>query len=48
MLFQQFTFKLKIDIGDSHYLGMHYYVNFVEGIGSNGFHIKLIFGTQDN
>ena len=24
----------------SHYLGMNYYVNFLEGLGSNEFHIK--------
>ena len=27
---------------------MDYYVNFLGGIGSNGFHIKWIFGTQSN
>jgi hypothetical protein len=27
---------------------MNYYVNFFGGIGSNGFYIKWIFGTQDN
>ena len=29
-----------------HCLGMNYYVNFLGGIGSNGFHIKWIFGTH--
>ena len=28
-----------------HWLGMNYYVNFLGGIGSNGFHIKWISGT---
>ena len=32
----------------THCLGMNYYVNFLEGIGSNGFHIRLIFGTPGN
>ena len=32
----------------THCLGMNYYVNFLGGIGSNGFHIKWIFGTQNN
>ena len=32
----------------THCLGMNYYVNFLGGIGSNGFHIKWIFSTQDN
>ena len=32
----------------AHCLGMNYYVNFWEGIGSNGFHLKLMFVTQDN
>ena len=36
------------DEAQTHCLGMNYYVNFLGGIGSNGFHIKLIFGTQDN
>ena len=29
----------------AHCLGMNYYVKFLRGIGSNKFHIKLIFGT---
>ena len=29
----------------SHCLGMSYYVNFLEGLGSNEFHIKWRFGT---
>ena len=32
----------------THCLGINYYVNFLGGIGSNGFHIKWIFGTQGN
>ena len=30
----------------SHCLGMNYYINFLGGIGSNGFHIIWIFGTH--
>ena len=30
----------------SHCLGMSYYVNFLGGLGSNGFHIKWRFGTH--
>ena len=36
------------DLYRPHCLGMNYYVNFLGGIGSNRFHIKWIFGTQDN
>ena len=32
----------------THCLGMNYYVNFLWGIGSNGFHIKWIIGMKDN
>ena len=32
----------------THCLEMNFYVNFWGGINSNGFHIKWIFGTQDN
>ena len=32
----------------AHCLGMNYYVNFLGGIDSNGFHIRFILGTQDN
>ena len=32
----------------SHCLGMNYYVNFLGGVGCNGFHIKRIFGTKNN
>ena len=35
------------DLLFSPWLRMNYYVNFLGGIGSNGFHIKWIFGTQD-
>ena len=31
-----------------YFLGMNSYVNFLDGIGSNEFHIKWIFGTQGN
>ena len=44
--FQLANFPMSIP--HSHCLGMNYYVNFLGGIGSNGFHIKLIFGTQGN
>ena len=27
---------------------MNYHINFLGGIGSNGFYIKWIFGTQDS
>ena len=30
----------------SHCLGMSYYVNFLEGLGSNEFHIRWRFGTH--
>ena len=30
----------------THCLGMSYYVNFLEGLGSNAFHIKRRFGTH--
>ena len=53
-----FYFEAKFSVGlkdfsvtnqrSTHCLGMNYYVNFLGDIGSNGFHIKLIFGTQDN
>ena len=36
---QKASFNL-ISYLKSHCLGMNYYVNFLEGIGSNGFHIK--------
>ena len=42
------AFILGISYPFSHCLGMNYYVNCFGGIGSNEFHIKLIFGTQDN
>ena len=29
-----------------HYLGMNYYVNFLEGLGSNEFDKKSRFGTM--
>ena len=31
-----------------HCLGMNYYVNFLGGVCSIGFHLKWIFGTQGN
>ena len=30
----------------THWLGTNYYVNFLGGIGSNGFHIKSLFSTH--
>ena len=33
--------------GETHCLGINYYVNFFGGWGSNEFHIKWIFGIQD-
>ena len=40
--------KFPVYIVRSHCLGINYYVNFLGGIGSNGFHIISIFGTKDN
>ena len=32
----------------SHHLGINYYVNFLRGLGSNEFQLKLRFGTHGN
>ena len=32
----------------SHHLGIRYYVNFLERLGSNGFQLKRRFGTHGN
>ena len=34
--------------GRAHCLGMSYYFNFLEGLGSNKFNIKWRFGTHDS
>ena len=44
----RFLVYFKLEFYRLYTLPMNYYVNFLGGIGSNGFHIKLIFGTQDN
>ena len=43
-----FTHSNQIKAIITHCLRLNYYVNFLGGIDSNGFHIKWIFGTQDN
>ena len=48
ILLTQIKFFVATDMCMSHCLGMNYYVNFGGGIGSNGFYIKRIYGTQDN
>ena len=43
-LFESANYKRK----GPHFLGINYHVNFLGGIGGNEFHIKEIFGIQDN
>ena len=52
-IFVSTTFKIKlfpmimlILVNIAHCLGMSYYVNFLGGLGSNEFHIKLRVGTH--